>query len=461
MQRPRISRSPSFTFPRWFLAGLALAAMGADLTGQESPDWQALPVPEEVLPSLESILATAGERAPELVQIGLDRQIANEELTIARSRLYPSVGVGGNLGYRYVDRQGQDNDSNASGSVSIGASRPLYHWGAVNARVRRGEIGVNNSLLSTRESFQATIQLLRAEYLSLILDQMKLRNLRLQRSNLERELETAQSRFDAGEISEEAFLSAQIGLDRSMIAIEETVDLREETLREFMRVSGLEERPEIPVSVPQLDLNRIERALREGTVGPTWVDRTFDIQTNRNRLDQLEETETIIRSQQRPKVNFSASISQAPVNTATKNNVDTVNYFAGLSVNWNVFDGFSTRASRRINLLEQRKLESRLLSREQELREEEQALRENLLIRLRKQRLAERKFQLDQRIYQRIKDEYGQGTVAENDFRVTQEDFYEEEYNLNVARARLLESISEYLVVVNRDRAVRFLEDAR
>jgi outer membrane protein TolC len=461
MQRSRLSRSPRFTIPRWFLAGLTLAALGVSLRGQEAADLQALPVPEEVLPPLESILKTAGERAPELVQIGLDRRIANEELTIARSRLYPSVGVGGNLGYRYVDRQGQDNDSNASGSISIGASRPLYHWGAVNARVRRGEIGVDNSLLSTRKNFQTTIQILRAEYLSLILDQMKLRNLRLQRANLERELENAQSRYDAGEISEEAFLSAQIGLDRSMIAIEETVDIREETLREFMRLSGLERRPEIPTSVPELDLNRIERSLQQGVAGPTWVDQTFTIQTNRNRLNQLEETETIIQSQQRPKVNFSASISQAPVNTATKNNVDTINYFAGLSVNWNVFDGFSTRASRRINLLEQRKLESRLFSQEQELREEEQALRERLLIRLRKQRLAERKFQLDQRIYGRIKDEYGEGRIAENQFRTNQENFYEEEYNLNVARARLLESISEYLVVLNRDRAVRFLEDAR
>jgi len=95
MQRSRLSRSPRFTIPRWFLAGLTLAALGVSLRGQEAADLQALPVPEEVLPPLESILKTAGERAPELVQIGLDRRIANEELTIARSRLYPSVGVAG------------------------------------------------------------------------------------------------------------------------------------------------------------------------------------------------------------------------------------------------------------------------------------------------------------------------------------------------------------------------------
>ncbi len=417
-----------------------------------------LPLPEDYYPGLKAILEQAGKRSPELVRVGIDREVAQQRLRIARSRHYPSLGIGGNLGYRFVQRQGEDNDGSLSGSVSVGVNRPLYFWGAVSAGVEKGEIDFENSLLLTKERFQTTVQSLRDEYLALILNEMRLRNVRLRRSNLETQLARRESDYRVGRLSEEEYLSFQIELDNSLIEIGELEDERDETLASFKRISGAEELPRIPSGVAPIDLDELESRLRGDAVGPLWVEQTFNLQLNRNTMDKIVLDETIIKSQQRPNVSFSASVSQAPVNTAAQNDVETIRWFAGLSVSWNVFDGFATQASRRINLLEKRRLESQIRTNIEVLEEERTELENDLFAMIRKQRLAERRFELDSRIYSRIKSEFSDGLVSANEFRTTQAEYYAKEYALHLARAELLRAISDYLVILNADRAVDYLE---
>jgi outer membrane protein TolC len=417
-----------------------------------------LPLPEDYYPGLKRILEAAGRQAPELVRVGLDREMAREQLKVARSRNYPSVGIGGNLGYRYVQRSGEDSDGSLSGSVSLGVNRPLYYWGAVSAGIEQGEIDFENSLLLSKEQFQNTVQNLRDEYLRLILNEMRLRNLRLRRNNLETQMARRESDYRAGRLSEEGYLSYQIELDNSLLEIEELEDERDETMARFRRISGVADMPEIPSGVAPIDLDELEAQLRGNELGPEWVEETINVQLNRNTMEKIDLEGTIIKSRQRPNISFSASISQAPVNTATENDVSTIRYFAGLSVSWNVFDGFATQANRRINLLEKRRLESRIRTNISVLEEERRKTRNDLLVMVRKQRLAERRFELDSRIYSRVKSEYSDGRVSANEFRRTQSDFYAKEYNLHLARAELLRTIADYLVILNADRAVDYLE---
>jgi len=417
-----------------------------------------LPLPEDYYPGLRVILEEAGQRAPELVRVGLDREMAQEQLRIARSRYYPSLGVGGNLGYRFIQRQGEESDGSLSGSVSVGASRPLFFWGAVTAGVEKGEIDFENSLLRTKEEFQRTVQLLRDEYLRLILNEMRLRNLRLQRKNLETSMARRESDYRAGRLSEEEYLSFLIELDNSLIEIEELEDDRNETLASFRRISGVDAVPEIPTGVAPINLDALEAEITGKEVTPLWVEETFNVQLNRNTMEKIDLDATIITAQQRPNISFSANVSQAPVNTATENDVETIRWFAGLSMSWNVFDGFATQASRRINLLQKRRLESQIRTNINLLDEERTELRNDLMTMIRKQRLAERRYELDSRIYSRVKTQFSDGRVSTNEFRQTQSNFYIEEYNLHIARAALLTTVADYLVLLNADRAVDYLE---
>jgi len=417
-----------------------------------------LPLPEDYYPGLRQILEKAGQQAPALVRVGIDREIAQERLRIARSRYYPSLGLGGNLGYRFVQRTGEENDSSASGSLSVGLNRPLFFWGAIEAGIDQGEIDFESTLLETKESFQNTVQLLRDQYLELILNEMQLRNLRLRRTNLETSLASRESDYRAGRLSEEEYLSYLIELDNSLIGIEELEDERNEVLSSFRRVSGVQESFTIPSGVAPINLDALEAELTGNDLDANWVEDTFNIQLNRNTMEKVELDSTIIKSRQRPNVSFSASVSQAPVNTSTANDVDTVRWFAGLSVSWNVFDGFATQASRRINLLQKRRLESQIQTNIEILEEEQTQIANNLLVMIRKQRLVERRFELDSKIYSRVKQQYGEGRISVSKFRESQAGFYADEYNLHVARASLLQAVADYLGIINADRAVDFLE---
>jgi outer membrane protein TolC len=177
-------------------------------------------------------------------------------------------------------------------------------------------------------------------------------------------------------------------------------------------------------------------------------------------MDKIDLDSTIITSRQRPNISFSASVSQAPVNTSTANDVDTIRYFAGLSVSWNIFDGFATQASRRINLLQKRRLESQIRTNIEILEEQRTEMHNDILSMVRKQRLVERRFELDSRIYSRVKSEFGEGRVSTNEFRQTQAAFYIDELSLHIARAGLLRVIADYLVVMNSDRAIDYLQFA-
>jgi len=446
-----------------FLIMLPLGSISAQQDGVAVPEGSTLkmtdlPLPEDYYPGLRQILEKAGQQAPELVRVGIDREMAQERLRIARSRYYPSLGIGGNLGYRFVQRQGEENDSSASGSVSVGLNRPLFFWGAVEAGVEQGEIDFESSLLETKDRFQQTVQRLRDQYLELILNEMRLRNMRLRRTNLETSLARRESDYRAGRLSEEEYLSYLIELDNSLIEIEELEDERNETLSSFKRISGVREDFEIPSGIAPINLDALEAEIRGEDLDPTWVEETFNIQLNRNTMEKVDLDSTIIKSRQRPNVSFSASVSQAPVNTSTANDVDTVRWFAGLSVSWNVFDGFATQASRRINLLQKRRLESQIRTNIEILDEERTKMSNNLLVMIRKQRLVERRFDLDSKIYSRVKQQFSDGRVSMNEFRKSQAEFYADEYSLHVARASLLQAVADYLVIINADRAVDYLQ---
>ena len=428
------------------------------LSGALGEKVESIPLPEDYYPGLRDILMQAGQQAPELVLLGIDSEISQQNLRIARSRHYPTLGVGGNIGYRFTQRQGEDNDGAASASVSLGANRPLYFWGAVNAGIQKGEIDYETRVLTSQQRFLNTVQTLRNQYMDLILNEMELRNARLRKNNLEQQIAQKESNFDAGRISEEEYLSFLIQLDQSLVEIDELIVARDDVVDEFRRISGVTDDLELPTGVAPIDLDELQEAILADDPNPDWVRQTYSVQIRENELEKQERDAIIIRSRQRPNVSLSASISQAPVNTATQNDVDTIRYFAGLSVSWNIFDGFATQASRRINLLQGRRLESEMRNDIDRLVNREREVRNELMIMIRKQRLAERRFDLDSRIYSRVKSDYEVGRISSNEFRTTQINYYQQELFLHIARAELLRAVGDYLTLLNEDRGLRFFQ---
>lgn len=439
-------------------AALAFAAAFLPMVPLAASQLDRIPLPEDYFAELRGILETSGERAPGLVQLGLNRQIADENLRIAEAAYYPSLSVNGNVGLRYVQRGGGEDDSeDLSGSVMAGVNRPLYHWGAVMAGIDRGRLDFQNQVLDTKEGFQEVLLDLRDDYLKLVINEMRLRNARLQRTIVEQEISQQQSARDAGRLSDEQWRLLQIELNQSILDIEELTATNTQILRNFRREAGVTAELTVPPMVDALDLDDLERLLFELQMSAGWVEQTIPMLRNRNNINREEKQRVIIQSRQRPNIDFAASVAQAPVNTANQNDVNTVTYFAGLSVRWNIFDGFQTQALRRISFLNSRKLEFARRQSERVLQEDEQRLRQNIVIQIRRQRLAEERLELDEIIYERAKRQHEDGLSSANELREAQLDFYRKQVEVHAGRADILRDLSRFLASVNADRGLEFL----
>jgi len=417
-----------------------------------------IPLPEDYFSELRTILELSGERAPDLVQLGLNRQIADENLRIAEAAYYPSLSVNGNLGLRYVQRGGDEEDSeDISGAVTAGVNRPLFYWGAVMAGIDRGRVDFQNQILDTKEGFQEVLLDLRNNYLDLVINEMRLRNARLQRTIVEQEINQQQSARDAGRLSDERWRLLQIELNQSILDIEELTATNAQIIRNFRREAGVTSELAVPPMVDALDLDDLERLLFELQMSAGWVEQTLPMLRNQNQITREGKERIIIESRQKPNIDFSASVSQAPVNTANRNDVNTTTLFAGLSVQWNIFDGFETQARRRISFLNSRKLEFARAQSERILQEDEQRLRQNIVIQIRRQRLAEERLELDEIIYERAKREHEDGLSSANELREAQLAFYRKQVEVHDGRARILRELSRFLAKVNSDRGLDFL----
>jgi hypothetical protein len=121
----------------------------------------------------------------------------------------------------------------------------------------------------------------------------------------------------------------------------------------FKRKTGYTGKLGLKDSIKISDLNQIEGyvALQKNQSSNAWTDQHGEVRRLQNRILREEEEMIRIKSRQRPLINFAAHVSQDQRNVALQNNVDALTYFMGLSVHWNIFDGFSTSASKRESLL--------------------------------------------------------------------------------------------------------------
>ncbi len=441
---------------KFFVSGVICAAVLPSVRGEVA---ETIPLPEDYFPELRALLEVSGTRAPALVQVGLDRQIADQELKVARSRYYPTLGVNGNFGYRFESRSGDAEDYEAvSANASIGVNRPLYHWGSIEAQVNIGEINYENSLIRTRQQFQDIVVQLREDFLDLVLNEMRLRNARLRRNILEQEIAQKRADFDEGRLSPEGYLTFQIDLENSLLEIEDLEMRKDRLIQQFSRVAGVDGDLGIPARVGALDSETLERLFGGKFVGEGWADETDTVRIAQNELEKEKRNLVIVESRQRPNLSFAASVSQRPVNTANENDVDSIAYFAGISLGWNIFDGFATQANKRISLLRARQIEFDYRNMMEEKMQAEQDFRERILIRLRKHKLLESQLDLYTQIYQRAKSEHEMGQTSSNALRASQLEFYSRELRVHESRAEILMLLTRYLVLTGRDRGLQFLK---
>lgn len=432
---------------------LPASLLAASLTVFALPLTAAAPIsyPESSLPELARILETVPGKAPELIARSLEQEESTARLKQARAAYYPRLDLNGNFGYRlstYDNNQPDDDTFGATYNATI--RRPLYHWGAIEARIRQARLDYKNESILSTLALRRIQRSIRADYLSLLVNQTALRNAKLRRQVNEERANVLRTNASSGAVSALESSRTQLNLREALMDIEQLEADQARILATYRRNLGWDAPLALDTPVPSPSIADILIWIDEtrASQNSDWLARNGET-LHRTNLVEREKAERIrIVSNQRPLFNFSASAGQGQSNTSTQNNVNTFSYFAGIDVSWNIFDGFETRQRKMESKLRQRRLENDLAQFQSELRAQATNTLTQLAFQSRRLDLEQQRFNLSRESFSSSQRERDEGRLAAATFRERQLSLQDEELALNTARAALLMGITDYLDLV-------------
>lgn len=405
--------------------------------------------PETDLPELARLLEAAREKSPALVAQALAQQEATARLDAAKSANYPRFDLGGNLGFTrdtYLDGNYPDEDKFGV-NFNARLSRPLYHWGAIEAKIHQASLDYDNEGLQRVFILRQIKRGLRSDYLTLLLNQSSLEILRLRRQITDDKAARTAADRAQGTLSTMAGEQAAIDLSQDVLNIEQLEADQTRIVADFKRNLGWEAPLRLDASLPRPDptalLAWVEQIRARGL--DAWVADHGEVKRRENLLARERDELIRIKANQRPLLNFAASAGQNQRNTSAANNVATLTYFIGIDASWNVFDGGETSARKRESLLRQRRIEGQLEAYRAELRAQAINVVDQIAFLTRQFQLDERLAALVDQTFANQQREASEGRTSAQGFRQQQLAAQEGRLAAQRTRVRLLLALNDYL----------------
>lgn len=343
---------------------LGIALVGTALPGLRAQADGPLPLPEDYLPGLKSILANAVTQSPRMIARNAENAASEGNRIVARAGQLPNAG--GFLGYypwqrdyradlpRYADV----NRVNYNFSIN----QPLFHWGALQNATRIGEIQLRMTQSQTAEGYRLLVQEIRAQYLMLIIRKADLAKSHLGAKVTEENYSVAQTKLEKRVISDADMFMPTVNRDQARLSVDRAQEDFENSKAVFARLCGSAplSDDQIPDAVPDVSaapVTSLEPLLRAYT-----SQKDPDSYALRNIGDQIEVEKLnykTISTRLLPTLNFQIGTSQDQTsyttNIAAKYRVTSI--FTGFMVNWTVFDGLAIRGAKATSLARRHQLE--------------------------------------------------------------------------------------------------------
>lgn len=405
--------------------------------------------PEANIPELSTLLEKAGANAPALVAQALARDESLARLDVARAAYYPRVDIQSNAGFRQTryEVDGVESENSAGANFYAVIRRPLYHWGAIAARIKQARLDQSNEDLQRVLILRQIKRGIRANYLNLIVNQATLKSLRERRASAETEISRLRGDADAGTVSTLDAAQLQLNQQQTLIDIDYHESQQERIRASFQREIGWDAPLTLDQALPSPDANAllawIEQARASGSL--VWVGDHAEVLRRQNLVARERAELTWITSRQRPLVNISASAVRDQRNVAGENNADAMTYFAGLEISWNVFDGFETSARKREASARMRRYERQLEAYCAELAAQAGDVLNTISLQLRQLQLNDTRASIATQSLTSAESDAAEGRLSAQALRERRIGAQETELNALRTRVTLLLALNDYL----------------
>ena len=162
-----------------------------------------------------------------------------------------------------------------------------------------------------------------------------------------------------------------------------------------------------------------------------------------------------IESINRPLFNIQLTIKQVQDNTASFNYVDTLIYFGGVRLTWNIFDGFATKGRKIASLARIRLLEQQELGINNQLTRQARKMATDLDLSFRSLELNEARYPFAMKFWNRDNQLKEENKISELEYLESRLNFFKKQNDLYIARSNFLLNLSEFLSFVGHDPALQ------
>jgi outer membrane protein TolC len=427
-----------------FRALFAILTVAAPRVGRAQAPDVAGTMPEDFLPELKAILATALQRSPQLVAAEFERSVQEARIYGADSARLPALRGASEFATNQTAASGSSSSqSRASGFFyRFEASQAVYHWGALKNQSQAARLSLlvaeKNHALAQREL--ATI--VRKAYLGLIVEKARLQQGREALDLLRADLKILTEKKEAGLVSSSALEGEKLREREVAADLERGETEFAANRRRLARLAGQGELPEerITGELPSPARSAALTAALTAALQRDGARSTLEYEIYDLRVREATLRHSIERTRLLPKFNLGASYSLEN-NTDVNNNVVNQQAFqrqtVSLGAQWSIFDGLATRGAIREALAVKRVNERNLAIRVEQTLQDAQSLARSLKLDVEQAELADIRQGMAIEGRRRIAVEVELGNLARGNLARA-------ELNLAQARAKSLETRAAY-----------------
>ena len=442
------------------LLAVPCLALGHLAAAPVAPD---LALPEKIFPQLQVILDAAVQQSPRMINRALDLEIAENSRIAAQAGLLPSIYAGASY-YKSEDRNAftYPNQPTIANSYRVSKtpysatlSQPLYHWGERRNAARIGEIQQKISQGQYREGYRLLAQELRGAYLRLIGQKLAVKRTRFYVEVTQEKLKQEEERLLQKVISGAEIAIARLTAEQAQLALERAEFDFQTAKASLARLSGQGVLADeaIPDSLPATGYAAEPYDRRLAGFLTQNDPPTTEAATLRSQLEVENLNYANARTRLRPKASVTLGLSQDQQNNlyGTIDSYTLTSIYAGISVNWTLFDGFASGAAVRSSLARRRQLENDYRQLTARLAQDAQTQVKLINFSARNMSIYDRFLSNGEGALQSVQQEFKRGVKSEADVSQAQLSLYDAQINAHNARADYLLKTGDFLGTIMED----------
>lgn len=419
---------------------------------------------EELFPELGALMEAAATGSTELQLRTLRIEERAGDLDVAVARRRPNARLYGRVMGSYETRDDIPDDFRGDLNANLTLSQPLYQWGNLKRQEVIAERQIELEEIEMEASGARQFMEIRRAYLNWLLMREQETILKQSIALSERFVEARKQLVDAGQSSEQDVLEMEARLlenkERLSWVEKNLTDLR----HRFVRFAG----PDFdPTTLDGDSLARIEPMPERALLDLKEQVRRESLQDPLvERYGVLETIETerlaILEKQHWPMLDLVAGIFSDRLDAVNQDDsVLRLRYFAGVQVNWNIFDSWQTEGRKRSTLARRQAYALRKADSEADNLRQSESLLADLELNLRQIEARGKRERLLDRRMTLLREQAQRDLITGVELIEGEIDYLEVRRRLMEARVSYLMNLMEIGLLLEMDPAARYYSPER